>query len=348
MLKKNILCLILTFASVCVSELSLAQDIHFSQFWMAPVNQNPALAGAFYDKEGILNYKNQWGSVSSPYKTFNASYDMAIMKQKTKMGFLGAGINIFYDKAGDSQMGTMEASLSAAYHLHLNDRNTVAAGITGGFAQRTINYGGLQWGNQFDGNNYQSAIPSGEPVGAESKTFADMGAGVLWTIIKGDDEANDYERIRMNIAVAAFHLNLPNYSFYNSEEKLYRKWAAQANCLYGFANTDFSVIPGFIYYRQETTQEFVAGSLFRYVIRESAKFTGIIAGSAVSLGIHFRMEDAAIVSAFIEKGLYTFGISYDLNTSDLKPASSSNGGIEISLRYVTPGPFSANSSYKHK
>jgi hypothetical protein len=31
---------------------------------------------------------------------------------------------------------------------------------------------------------------------------------------------------------------------------------------------------------------------------------------------------------------FTLGISYDINTSGLKPASNSQGGLEISLSYI--------------
>ena len=55
----------------------LAQDIHFSQFWMSPLIQNPANAGGEEDIRAILNYRDQWKSIGTPYKTFNASFDMA-------------------------------------------------------------------------------------------------------------------------------------------------------------------------------------------------------------------------------------------------------------------------------
>ena len=50
----------------CLSFLGKAQDIHFSQFNETPVILNPALSCTAYDTRIIANYKNQWGSVSSP------------------------------------------------------------------------------------------------------------------------------------------------------------------------------------------------------------------------------------------------------------------------------------------
>jgi len=346
-MKKKLWLLLLPLAITFSYEKINAQDIHFSQFWMAPLLQNPSLAGALYDKQGILNYKNQWGSVASPYKTINASYDMTFFKKRNKQGFWGAGLNVFSDKAGDSEMGTLQANLNIAYHIKLDKKNTLGAGLMGGFAQRSISFGALQWGSQYDGNNFDSGLPTGEPQGSESITFIDGGAGIVWSFAKGEDYMTANDRIKINVGAAVFHLHEPRYSFYNRSERLHAKWVAHGNFLYGIRNTDLSIVPGFMYYRQESAQEILVGSLFRYIIRESAKYTGFISGSALSVGFHMRTEDAAIVSAFIEKGLYTFGICYDLNTSDLKTASDMRGGIEISLRYAAPGPFAARSSYKY-
>jgi hypothetical protein len=71
-----------TFAGlICLY--SKAQDLHFSQFFEAPLLRNPALAGLY---EGDIRvqgvYRNQWNSVSFPYQTgsFNAEYKFPVGK----------------------------------------------------------------------------------------------------------------------------------------------------------------------------------------------------------------------------------------------------------------------------
>ncbi len=113
--------------------ISYGQDIHFSQFYMSPLTQNPAMAGANYDMQALVNYKDQWQSVATPYKTMAGSFDMRFNKKNPKKGFLAAGINLYNDRAGDSKMGTMQANLNIAYHVRLNDYNTLGAGLQGGF-----------------------------------------------------------------------------------------------------------------------------------------------------------------------------------------------------------------------
>ena len=43
---------------------------------------------------------------------------------------------------------------------------------------------------------------------------------------------------------------------------------------------------------------------------------------------------------WFEIGNFALGISYDLNVSQLRASSNMRGGMEISLRFVNPNPFS--------
>src|SRR5260221_14089349 len=49
---------------------SHSQDIHFSQFFNAPLSRNPALAGIFTGDVRVQGvYRGQWNSVTNAYKT---------------------------------------------------------------------------------------------------------------------------------------------------------------------------------------------------------------------------------------------------------------------------------------
>ena len=54
----------------------------------------------------------------------------------------------------------------------------------------------------------------------------------------------------------------------------------------------------------------------------------------VYLGAWYRFGDAIIPYMGIEFGEWHLGATYDVNTSSLKPASNSRGGIEISLIFI--------------
>jgi hypothetical protein len=50
---------------------SNAQDLHFSQYFNAPILVNPANTGFNPDNDYRIgaNYRNQWGAVGTPFKT---------------------------------------------------------------------------------------------------------------------------------------------------------------------------------------------------------------------------------------------------------------------------------------
>jgi type IX secretion system PorP/SprF family membrane protein len=318
---------------------SYSQDIHYSQFWMSPLLQNPAFAGLNHDLQAIVNYKNQWASVASPYKTFNASFDMKLNNKKLKKGFMAAGIDIFSDKAGDSQMGTTSGNLFFAYHVFLNENSTLGGGLMGGFAQRSLNTSQLQWMNQYDGMAYNASLPSGETFSQSNFIYPDVGAGIIWRYKKGESYISSNTQIKANVGLSIYHPHRPAYSFYSSEERLNMKTVFYGNMLYGIANTNISVVPGYIVYLQGSNKEILFGSLLRYTTKESSKYTGYVKGSAISCGVHYRNKDAVITSFLLEMGQYAIGISYDSNVSQLRSASRGRGGLEISLRFVNPNPF---------
>lgn len=343
-MKKGILLMLI---ATCIAFSTGAQDIHFSQFYMAPLNQNPAMSGAQHNVRVILNYKNQWQSVASPYKTFGVSADMRLTRSDRSKGFLAAGINFFSDRAGDANMGTSQGNMHLAYHIRTGENSTIGAGLMAGFAQRSINYAPLQWGNQYDGTMYVSTMDAREPGGSNSYTFADFGAGILFNYDNksGAKHVTDNHDFKMHFGISVAHVNRPKFSYYsNEDERLYMKTVVHGNLLYSIKNTNVALAPGFMYYRQGPTQEIFVGSLVRYVMQQDSKYTGFKHGAAISFGGFMRAKDAFVATTLLEYANYAIGMSYDFNISDLSTVSNTRGGFEISLRYVAPNPFKTGGS----
>ena len=332
--------------SVTFSHGIFAQDIHFSQFYFSPLTLNPALAGTNGDLQVQTNYKNQWRSVADAYKTFSVSFDMKFMQKKWKNGFMGVGLNIFNDKAGDAKMGISQANISLSSARLLNPNNIISGGIQGGFSQHSINYSALVWENQYDPNTlaYNPSLPSGEPSTGNKFSYADMSAGLQWNYGKGEMYISGNDQILANFGVAIFHINQPKYTYYGlAGEKLYQRMVAHGKLLYGIKNTPLSLVPSFIFFKQGPTQEINPGCMIRYTLKENSKYTNYVNGAAISGGAHYRFKDAAVVSVLLEIANWAIGVSYDINTSDLTSASNGRGGIEVALRYINPNPFfSAN------
>ena len=80
-MKKTIQIALITMS---LSGSALAQDVHFSFAELSPLSINPALAGANADKEIILNYRNQWSRVGTPYATQNAAFHGRLSNTKKR------------------------------------------------------------------------------------------------------------------------------------------------------------------------------------------------------------------------------------------------------------------------
>src|SRR5271157_4268089 len=121
LMKKIISIVVLILIFLNIDGKLKSQDIHFSQFMMTPLLMNPAQAGSDNNLRAILNYKNQWNSVASPYKTYNFSFDMSLKKKKRGTTFSTVGLNVYDDNSGDAGMKTFQANLVYAYHVYLSN-----------------------------------------------------------------------------------------------------------------------------------------------------------------------------------------------------------------------------------
>jgi type IX secretion system PorP/SprF family membrane protein len=324
-----------------------AQDIHFSQFYMAPLEQNPAMAGALYDTEVLLNRKDQWRSIGSPYSTTAASYDMRLNKRKHQKGFLAIGFNFFDDRAGDGNLGTTQANLTVAYHVKISQFTSLGGGIQGGFTQRSINYSALSWGSQYDGTAINTTLGNGEPSNGSGRIAPDFSGGVVWNYnnTQGDVQVTDNHDLKAHIGFSVFHFNQPNISFVgNTNDNLHMKYVLHGGGIYSLPGGNVAIVPGFMYYRQGSFQEIFAGSMVRYTLSQESKYTFLQKGSAFSLGAYYRAKDAMAVSMLLEYSHYAMGLSYDINTSQLKTVTGLRGGLEITLRFVTPNPFTTKTA----
>src|SRR5664279_5216548 len=84
-----------------------SQDIGFSQFYDQPLLRNPALAGIFTgDMRVTASYRNQWQSVTVPYRTFGLSSEIRFPLHIMKGANLTLGLQLLRDVAGTSEFST--------------------------------------------------------------------------------------------------------------------------------------------------------------------------------------------------------------------------------------------------
>lgn len=316
-----------------------AQDIHFSQFYFSPLAINPANTGIFSGNYRLsTNYKNQWRSISNPYKSSLASFDMPLAKRK-----LGLGISFFTDKAGKSMMGLTLGNLSVSYNLKLNQNHNFITGLQYGFGQRSIKTEDLKWDSQYNGSVYDPGLPSGETQWSQSYSYMDVSAGVLWNY------SAKVSKFKSSTGLALFHANQPKESFY-TDDKLDDKVVVHNSSQIKLPDKPAYILPQFLFLKQGPHSELNIGCQYKYVfspiksifrtknridigakIEDKAESRNSL---ALFAGGQLRWKDAFIVMFGFElKKSLLISFAYDVNVSKLRVASSSKGGMELALTY---------------
>ncbi len=336
MKKISILLLALTLGIV-----AKAQDIHFSQFYMAPLNLNPAMTGVMNCKQRIAgNYRNQWASVlrDKAFQTYQVAYDSKI--PVGRYDYIGVGGSVWGDKAGSLNYHTNQLNLDFSYAKKMggNGRKKSSYLVMGaelGLASRGIDPTAARWGTQNNGGVYDPTKDSNElGFGRPNFSYADVSAGLLWFSVI-DENTNFF------VGGAYDHINRANQSF--TKEKfvpLNSKFTIHAGGELGL-NDRISFLPGIVTFLQGPYLQVNGGTSMRFILGSSKRST-----EAIQFGAWTRIAnkvdggvlmDALILSTRFDYSQFTLGFSYDLNTSSLQPASRSNGGFEFSLQYKICG-----------
>lgn len=332
---------------ISISSTVSAQDVHFSQFVQTPQLINPGAAGSFIGSvRGILNYKNQWSAFGSPYTTYAASFDLPIAKGNGKKAHLGLGGNFYKDEAGDAKFGNFLGGISLAGILPISDYHSFSVGIHVGLGQYSAQLSNLTWGNQFDGEKFDTKINSNEVTTLNSTMYPDVGAGLYYEYKNASSFFLGSELKSFNIGIAAYHINQPKQEFLGvTEDALKMKIIGQFSGTFDVSNSKVAFVPSMFYAQQLKYQEITAGMLLKIRFGEETKYTGFFKQSAFYFGAHYRIKDAIIPQVYFEFTDYMIGLSYDYNNSELSSATRGNGGFEISLKYVNKPKALQRSSF---
>lgn len=339
MMKRSTLLLI---CFLCGSFLK-GQDIHFSQYYMAPLTQNPAMAGALNNAEAYMNYKNQWKVVTSPYKTYAVSGMARIGKPKKNSNFWAVGLDFFNDQSGDGKLSLTTGNFTLAYQIQIGRYHKLGFGVKGGFGQGKINYDNFQWGSQYANGGYDPSLSTGESFSNPTFGFLNFGSGIVWSFNNTSGQIKTSNNVfnKGCVGFSVDHINRPVYSFSEPVDRLNMKYVFHGHYLYSFEGSKMAINPGFMYYKQGSAHELFIGSMIRYNILPESKYSGFYKGAGAYLGAYLRARDAIVISTMLELSQFTVGFSYDVNTSTLRPASNGRGGFEVSIRVTGQGPFAS-------
>lgn len=126
-----------------------AQDPQFSQFYAAPIYQNPAFAGGAYAPRLIANYRNQWPSLNANYVTSAVSFDHYIERFNS-----GVGIILVNDSQGPGRLKSTDIGTVYSYQLRLSEDAYLRLGAQATFSSKNLNYLGLTFGDQYDNKGF--------------------------------------------------------------------------------------------------------------------------------------------------------------------------------------------------
>ena len=154
------------------------QDVHFGQFYNAPLVINPANAGDIEgDQRLVLIHREQWRSLGSPFRTSAFSYDLPVLAGKLGGGrYLGIGVSAFSDKAGSTRFGDTQANLSVSYAIKSGEESLIAFGLQGGYGQRSAVLDGMRWDSQYNSAGYNPDLPTNESIANSRSSFPAFGA----------------------------------------------------------------------------------------------------------------------------------------------------------------------------
>jgi type IX secretion system PorP/SprF family membrane protein len=321
--KRKSILTIFYFTFVMASAITSAgQDIHFSQFFEAPLVRNPSLAGIFTgDIRVQAVYRDQWNSVTNAYRTgsFNAEQKMPIGKGDD---FITMGLQVLFDKAGTIGWTSTHALPALNYHKSLSkDRNQyLSLGFMGGWVQRRFDPSKATTNSQYDNGGI------GENFTNTQYNYVDGSVGMSFNSNIGYNPANNYF-----IGAAYHHFNRPKQTFFyrNAGIELNPKWVFSAGLKLGVTDYAYMTIQA-DHSMQGTFKETVAGALYGLKLGDdpdNPMYT-------LHAGGFLRWNDALIPVIKLDYNPFSVSFSYDVNISKLKPSSYGRGGFEISISYT--------------
>lgn len=316
--------LLLMVSGLFTWQTSVAQDLHFSQWFNSPLTTNPANTGFIPDADYRIgaNYRNQWSSIMSvPYKTFSVWGDAQLFRNRIESGWLGVGGLLLRDVAGSGSLTSTKAYASVAYHQMVGVAHLLSAGFNVGWANKRINTSSLKFPDQFDGKFFDGNIPTSVILDRTSTSYFDVQMGLNYAFFPTD-------KIYVNGGVSAWHLNRPRESFFSSDpvgedSRIPVRYTAFGNA--SLKMSDLVILNPMAYFStQAKTTEIVAGANVQYNLSGDGEMQ-------LTGGLYYRPGDAFIPMIGFEYKNIKLMFTYDATTSSLQQYNNSRGAFEFAL-----------------
>ena len=300
------------------------QDLHFSQWFNAPLITNPANTGFIPDADYRLgaNYRDQWSAImSAPYRTMSLWGDAQVFRNRIENGWMGLGGVILRDDAGASTLTSTSVYGSVAYHQMLGFASLLTLGFNAGWVNKRINTSNLKFPDQFDGKFFDNTLPTSVVIDHPADNYLDLQIGMNYAYFPTN-------KMYLNGGFSVQHINRPRESFFNTDPVGFDSRISPRYT--GFVNASMKVNDQVIvnpmgYYTQMAgASEMVIGLNAQYNLQDEGD-------QQVIGGLYMRPGDAIIpMIGFVYKNIrLTF--TYDVTTSALKHYDGGYGSWEFAL-----------------
>lgn len=298
-----------------------AQALNYSQYYNAPLLTNPANTGfnPDYDYRAGMNYRTQWASVGTPYKTMGVWADAKLFANRFENGWMGIGGSIIKDVAGAGQLTATGAAVSIAWHQMLGYNSLLSAGFSAGITTKRVDLSKLNFDNQWNGKFFDVTIPTFEPFAFSQVGYLDLNMGLNYAYFAS-------ENFYFNAGVSIMHLNSPKESFFApniSDARVPMRYNFFANASLKMDN--LWILNPNIYYSS--------------VINKNELVMGMNANRNISgdgmqqmiLGLYYRTGDAIIPLVGYQVNDLKITVNYDATISGLGNLNGSRGAYELSI-----------------
>ncbi len=304
---KNLLFILLTLCSGQI----VAQDIHFTQFQMAPMNFNPSQTGAFNGTVRVGGiYRDQW----SIYKTPSVFIDAPLFNIRGR-DWIGVGLTAIKDEAGTASLNNTGAKLALAYHLAFDKKRKTVFSI------------GAQYGLMARSVNREALIlEDGILSGGQSIDYGKINADAQYKVIDAGITLTSRmsKTSDMNIGIGLNHLNSPKNGLVQAGFKLPMRLIAHGQ-LNVDLNKQWIFSPAFLFQKISSAKEFELQGVGTYKFSPDWKFRG---------GLGYRFGDSGqVILGALYKDL-NVGFAYDIGMSKTNSALKNIGAFEIAANYI--------------
>ena len=253
-----------------------------------------------------------------------ASLDMGILKNHIpENDQFGVGIMGYSDKAGNGALNSTYYAVSMAYHKGLDEDgyHQLGAGFQATYMNRALDLTKVTFADQLTPFGFTGVTSESFSSDQVKLHYLDLNAGVLY-----NGSTNGYNNFYLGASM--YHINRPKETFREGNFLLNSRTTLQAGAKLPLGSYNAIHLAANHSMQAKAHNTMFGGAYAMTLNTDENNPTTVYAGT------WYRFGDALIPYLGLEFGEWHFGASYDVNTSSLKPASNSRGGVEISLIYI--------------